>query len=91
MTNRTRSLFKLLKPSCLGCKFFNPGSVSGASDIDPLLQSTCKKFLVNPMQNTFADRSGLQNFHCRDRHPYALMSRLDVSMCGLQGTFFVKA
>jgi hypothetical protein len=81
----SRRVFTLMKPSCLDCVFFRNGG-SGES----IIQSTCKKFLVSPIQHTFADKTGLHNFHSRDKHPYALMARFDVSMCSLQGTFFQK-
>ena len=50
----------------------------------------CKKFLVSPMQNIYYEKSGLGGIDFSDKHPYALMARLDITMCGLNGKYFTK-
>jgi hypothetical protein len=84
---------KLLKPSCIHCKFFNPVITATVdctgADVN-LLQSTCKKFLVSPMQHTYFDKTEMAKHEFREKQPYAISARLDITMCGLNGGFFSK-
>ena len=80
----------LLKPSCTNCKFFNKVKSDITPNSEKFYQSTCTKFLVSPMQNIYYAKSGLGKVNYNERHPYALMARLDITMCGLNGTYFTK-
>jgi hypothetical protein len=79
-----------LSPSCVKCKYFNKVMNHNVSPKERLIQSTCKKFLVNPMQNIYYEKSGLGGVDFREKHPYALMARFDVTMCGLNGKYFIN-
>ena len=80
----------MLKPSCINCKFFNKIIDNKAHSKEKLFKSTCKKFLVSPMQNIYFEKSGLGDVDFIEKHPYAIMARLDITMCGLNGTYFAK-
>ena len=80
----------MLSPSCLKCKFFNKVTNNSVPQKERLYQSTCTKFLVSPIQNIYYEKSGLGGVDFNDKHPYALMSRLDITMCGLNGKYFAK-
>lgn len=81
---------QLLKPSCVHCKFFNKALVASTTGTgtEISLQSTCGKFLVSPLQHTYYEKSGMATHDFREKHPYAVMARLDITMCGLNGAFF---
>jgi len=78
----------LLKPSCINCKFFNKVTSNKVPIKEQLFQSTCKKFLVSPMQNIYFEKSGLGGVVFSEKQPYAIMARLDITMCGLHGAYF---
>jgi len=80
----------LLKPSCMNCKFFNKVTTESSQLNDKFFQSTCKKFLVSPLQNIYYEKSGLGSVNYKERHPYAVMARMDITMCGLNGSYFIK-
>jgi len=83
-----QDIFKhLIKPSCIQCKFCNPIIPEKKPSKEQMFQSTCKKFLVSP--NNYQN-SVLGDFDFREKNPYALMARLDITMCGLHGKYFTK-
>ena len=91
MTNPSKFIFsKLLKPSCVNCKFFNPILTTPTDGTEPKIsiQSTCRKFLVSPMQHTYFDKTEMAKHEFREKQPYAISARLDITMCGLHGAFF---
>jgi hypothetical protein len=70
----------LFKPFCKGCKFLKKSS-SG---------DTCKKFLVTPNYNIYSEKMILGNIDYREKHPYTITARLDVTMCGLYGRYYTN-
>ena len=82
-----QKMLSLIKPSCKDCKFLNK-IVSENGDIS--IQSTCKKFLVSPMTNIYFDKSRLGELDYRGKYPYTITARFDITMCGLDGKYFVK-
>ena len=40
------------------------------------------------MQNIYFEKTGLNGIDFREKHPYALMARFDITMCGLDGAYF---
>jgi len=79
------ALYNVLKSCCINCKFFS----KSPSDKN-IIQSTCKKFLVSPLQNIYYEKTGLSGHDYTEKHPYAIMARLDITMCGLNGKYFIK-
>jgi len=82
-----QTFLNIMNPLCTDCKFFNKIiSENGNTSI----QSTCKKFLVSPMTNIYFDKSGLGSVDYREKQPYAFMTRFDITMCGLDGKYFIQ-
>jgi hypothetical protein len=81
-------LHNLFKPSCINCKFLNKVTDNKAHPKEQLFKSTCKKFMVSSTQNIHYEKSFSIDY--TEKHPYALMARLDITMCGLNGTYFIN-
>ena len=79
---------KLFKPMCHNCKYFS-NELSSKQDI---IMSTCTKFLVKPqniINHTLKDDKIKGDY--TEKHPYALLARFDITMCGLDGRYFIRA
>jgi hypothetical protein len=70
-----------LKQSCKNCKYFKKSDST-------IIQSTCKKFLVSPVKNIYFENADLKSIDYSEKNPYAIMARLDITMCGLHGAYF---
>lgn len=76
---------KLFKSMCSNCKYFS----KEPSDI---ILSTCTKFLVKPqniINHTLKDDKIKGDY--TEKNPYALLARFDISMCGFNGKYFIRA
>jgi hypothetical protein len=40
------------------------------------------------MQHTYFDKTEMAKHEFREKQPYAISARLDITMCGLHGAFF---
>ena len=76
----------LFKPSCINCKYFLKDKESNI-DKTFIIRSTCQKFLINP-QNNINQNTDQLKFNYQPKHPYALLARFDITMCGLNGIYF---
>ena len=79
---------KLFKPMCANCKYFQKEH----SSKEDIILSTCTKFLVKPqniINHTLKDDKIKGDY--TEKHPYALLARFDITMCGFNGKYFIRA
>jgi len=74
----------VLKPSCINCKYLLEYPYAN-SDNNLLVNSKCRKFLIRPKNNI-----QISEWVEVNNHPYALLARFDITMCGLNGKNFKK-
>jgi hypothetical protein len=77
---------KLLKPSCANCKYFSK-EPSSFYNKENNIMSTCTKFLVKS-QNNYTLKDAKIKGDYTEKHPYSLLARFDITMCGLNGKYF---
>lgn len=74
----------VLKPSCINCKYLLEYPYAN-SDNNFLVNSKCSKFVIKPKNNIQpSERVKVNN------HPYAILARFDITMCGLTGAYFTE-
>jgi len=75
----------VLKPSCINCKYLLEYPYAN-SDNSLLVNSKCSKFLIQSKNNIHPDKWVEVN-----KHPYAILARFDITMCGLAGKYFIPS
>jgi hypothetical protein len=79
---------ELFKPMCANCKHY----LKDTSSKEHIIRSTCQKFLVKPqniINHTLKDDKIKGDY--TEKHPYALLARFDINMCGLNAKHFIAS
>ena len=77
---------ELFKPMCANCTYF----LKEPSSEGTFSRSRCQKILVNPENNIYSKDTKIKGDYI-EKHPYAIFARFDITMCGLNGTYFTPA
>jgi hypothetical protein len=82
---------ELFKPMCANCKYFLREKTA-IHNPENIMMSTCQKFLVNPQNSIHETPKDMKiKGDYRVKHPYSLLARLDITLCGLKGSYFEPA